>query len=166
MITQKKLKSLLHYDPDTGVFTWKVYAGNGRIKPGTIAGCINKRILYRYIHIKGKLYAAHRLAFLYMVGEMPEEVDHENHIRDDNRWCNLKPVTKLKNSHNKKLSTRNTSGVMGVHWHNGHQRWKAVITHEGVKKYLGSFLRKQDAIDARKQAEVDFNFHSNHGAIL
>ena len=89
MITQERLKELLHYDPETGVFTWKVDKGT-RARAGQEAGCLNGVSGYIDISIDKKLEKAHRLSFLYMDGSMPpEHTDHINGIRNDNRPQNL-----------------------------------------------------------------------------
>ena len=82
-LTQERLKELLHYDPETGYFTWKI-SPNNAVKVGSVAGTSMNN--YIRIIIDHKAYLAHRLAFLYMEGYFPEhEVDHINRIRDDNR---------------------------------------------------------------------------------
>ena len=100
MITQTRLKELLNYDPISGIFTWKTSRG-GR-KPGSIAGtkCIHKG--YITIQIDGTLYRAHRLAFLYMIGRLPEDqVDHIDRCKDNNAWSNLRECTQAENQLNK-----------------------------------------------------------------
>lgn len=87
MITQQRLKELFEYTPDTGLFIRKIRVGNQIA--GNIAGSL-KKDGYVYIKIDSKPYKAHRLAFLYMEGYMPEEVDHINRDCSDNRWCNLR----------------------------------------------------------------------------
>lgn len=90
MLTQKRLKELLKYNPDSGAFRWRVSWTRTRLP----AGCIHSDG-YRRIEIDGRRYLASRLAWLYMKGRMPENfVDHINRIRDDNRWANLRHVGK------------------------------------------------------------------------
>jgi len=162
MITQKLLKELLNYDPDTGIFTWIIRRSQS-VKSGSIAGGVES-LGYRRITISKKRYAAHRLAFLYMVGRFPTEIDHINHKRDDDRWCNLREVTKSENHHNESLAKNNTSGVIGVREVNRRSKWRASITVNGKKIELGSYLRFNDAVAARKEAEMEHGFHPNHGS--
>lgn len=123
-LTQDELKELLHYDPDTGVFTWKVSPTNN-VKVGDVAGCRYPEG-YIKVHFKGKPYRAHRLAFLYMTGEWPkDQVDHINHIRDDNRWRNLRDVSHQENHRNMTRQKNNTSGVTGVYWEKAKKKWCA-----------------------------------------
>ena len=120
-ITQERLKELLHYDPESGLFTWKVLR-TGNAKVGSVAGSSN---ICGYINIKidGILHCAHRLAFLYVNGAMPKEVDHINHLRSDNSFKNLRSVSRKENSVNQIKRRSNTSGVMGVTWYKKSGKW-------------------------------------------
>lgn len=161
MLSQKELKKLLHYDPDTGVFTRLVTTSN-RSKAGAIAGSPSNG--YSSIRINYKLYYAHRLAWLYMTGAFPEDhIDHINHIRTDNRWANLRDVTQAENGKNQPKINTNTSGVTGVCWHKAANKWTAYVHTKEKRKSLGYFSDKFDAICARKSAEVQHGFHENHG---
>jgi hypothetical protein len=107
MLTQARLKELLHYNPDTGIFTW-ASAPNLSIVIGTEAGTGHEG--YIRIKLDGKSYLAHRLAFLYVDGYMPErQVDHKFGNTEDNRYRELRPVTQMCNSQNCKLTTRSMS---------------------------------------------------------
>lgn len=165
MITQEQLKELLHYCPETGVWTWVV--GGRRRRKGFEAGCeIMKRSgkNYRKIKVLGFMQFAHRLAFLYMTGEFPEnEVDHIDGNGLNNRWDNLRAVTHAENGKNQRLNTCNTSGTTGVSWIKSRSKWLATIKVNRVNKYLGVFNSKEDAIAARKKAEAELGFHTNHG---
>ena len=155
-ITQKQLKEILHYNPDTGVFTRKILLG-GQM-PGSIAGN-NHHSGYIYISIKKKHYSSHRLAFLYMHGYMPEQIDHINGIRDDNRIINLRHSSHEINMKNKAKYKNNTSGYAGVVWRKDTKKWRVII---GTIS-LGSFKDKDEAIRVRKEAEIKYGYHENHG---
>jgi hypothetical protein len=165
MITQEQLKEVLHYCPETGVFTW-LTSSKGRRK-GSEAGTVYRKAngkSYRRLCLRYVNYAVHRLAVLYVTGAFPEnEVDHEDGNGLNNRWNNLREVTRAQNVKNKRLQQNNTSGVMGVSWHTRDRRWLSAISVDGNRKFLGSFRNKEDAITARKAAEVLYKFHENHG---
>lgn len=161
-ITQEYLKSVLHYDPDTGIFTRRSLKGTPAA--GKVAGSIQHG--YRAIQIDGKKYYAHRLAFLYMTGEFPPlQVDHINGSRSDNRISNLRSVEQSINMQNMKLYSRNSSGVSGVTWHKRHKKWQAHITAFRQEIYLGEFDDWFEAVCKRKSAEVYHGFNENHGNI-
>ncbi len=99
-----------------------------------------------------------------MTGAMPEEhIDHINGIRDDNRWENLRPVNRATNQKNMKLFANNTSGVPGVRKSPNGLKWVSRIFTEGKEVHLGTFKNKEDAVAARKKAEIDYGVHANHG---
>lgn len=155
-LTKKILKERLSYDPDSGVFIW--------IKTGKTAGW-KDQTGYIHIGINGKTYKAHRLAFLYMNGQLPEyEVDHINGDRSDNKWSNIRCVTRTENMRNQRKYKCNTSGHTGVFWHNRLNKWQANIRSEGKLRHIGYYEDIEDAVEARKLAEREFDFHRNHGA--
>ena len=137
MITQELLKEFLHYDPETGIFTWLKTVSRSCI--GQIAGTIVPKG-YRRIGLNKKPYAAHRLAFFYMIGSFPpDQIDHINGIKDDNRWVNLREATCYQNMHNQGKQIINKSGYKGVFWHKRDKKWHAKINHMNRKIYLGGF---------------------------
>jgi len=148
MITQKRLKELLHYNPKTGYF--KRLVANGGTNIGDIAGPLDA---YGYVRlsVENKEYKAHRLAFLYMEGYFPKEVDHEDGIKNNNKWNNLTDITHQDNIRKAKISINNKSGVKGVRKRGS--KWHAGIKINNKLIYLGIFENKIDAIKARKQAE-------------
>lgn len=163
-LTQEYLKSILHYDPKTGIFTRRV-SNNGWLA-GEVAGGNNGHG-YIAIEINGVAYRAHRLAFLYMTGAFPaDQVDHINGTKDDNRWNNLRAVTNTENQRNARRRRSNTSGYLGVSPQKSTGKWLAYISVNGRKKYLGTFTDLLDAVAARKAADILYNYHPNHGRIL
>lgn len=139
MISQKRLKELLHYDPLTGVFTWRVSRG-GSASTGTVAGSDNGKG-YRIIAVDGKKYLAHRLAFLYTDGAFPEnEVDHINGCRDDNRRDNLRAASRSQN-----LANRSSKGY---YWNKSLKKWAAELKYKNYRTYLGLFKTEKEASDA------------------
>lgn len=157
-ITQVQLKELLHYDPETGIFTR--LRGKGK---GTIAGTLH----HGYIEIRagGPIYGAHRLAWLYVHGELPEnEIDHRDGNRSNNRISNLREATRQDNNINRKRPKHNASGIKGVFLEKRYGTWTAQITHNGNQMNLGSFKTKEEAaaVLTAKRIELHGEF-CNHG---
>jgi len=165
MITQSYLQKIISYNPETGIFTWLQLTG--KAKPGREAGYLvsmssRKESKYRVIGIDGKNFLAHRLAFLYMTGSFPENVvDHINHDASDNRWINLRAVSRTDNNRNAHRHYDNKSGVCGV-WLDK-KIWVAKIGIKSKQVCLGRFNNLFDAVCARKNAEVVHGYHKNHG---
>ena len=151
-LTAEHLRSILNYDPATGVFTWKVRTSRS-VKIGDITGCPNGHG-YLHIQLQSRPYKAHRLAWFYVYGEWPkDQIDHINRIRTDNRISNLREVTNKQNQQNAGKSSHNTSGHPGVSWHKQNSKWQARIAHNYKQIHLGYFTDIEDAITARKAAE-------------
>lgn len=164
-LNKHSIKELLHYDPDTGVFTWK-RSRSSRAKVGEEAGSVRKETGYRTINVSGKPFLAHRLAFFYMTGVMPTaKIDHINGDRSDNRWENLRDVSQAENSRNQRPHRSNKSGVTGVRYIKTSGKWLAEIRFDYVLNHIGLFDDKFEAICARKSAENALGFHANHGLL-
>jgi len=149
-LTAQRLRELLHYNPETGEFTWLVSRGNQFSKPGMKAG-FKDTYGHLGIEIDGKRYLSHRLAWLYIYGQWPDhQIDHINRIRDDNRLVNLRDVLGVVNAKNKGNYRNNTTGFKGVTIKNG--RFIAQITIAGKCKYLGSFATAEKASEAYQAA--------------
>ena len=112
-IDQDYLRSILHYDQNTGSFTWNIIAGN-RIPVGTKAGCIDGGSGYVVIRIGRVNYSAHRLAFIWMTGQAPNMIDHRNKIKTDNSWTNLRETNHVLNAQNTSARRNNALGIKGV----------------------------------------------------
>lgn len=166
IVSQERLKELLHYNPNTGEFTWNSGRQGVAEKSLSVAGAITERG-YRRICIDGKKIMAHRLAWSYITGEFPPfDIDHIDGNRLNNRIVNLRTVNRLDNSRNSSIGKRNKSGVVGLSWDKVNNRWKSAITDRGKTINLGRFIQKWDAICARKSAEHLHNYHKNHGKQL
>lgn len=144
-LTQSKLKSQLHYDPETGVFTRASVPFGSHAKVGDVAGSLHHTGYIR-IYVFGKCYAAHRLAWLYMTGKWPKNlIDHKDMNRTNNAFTNLRDCTKSQNLMNTKKSKANKSGHKGVSWHKATKKWMTAITVQGKSIYLGVFNSAEDA---------------------
>ena len=136
-LSAEEVRRRLDYDPSTGCFRKR--------ETGRIVGYVNSG---GYVHVKidGRPFLAHRLAYVWMMGQWPEhEVDHQNRNRADNRWANLRPANRSQNTHNT-ASTRSATGAKGVHRSRG--RFRAVIMHDGKSLSLGTFATVAEARQA------------------
>lgn len=146
-ISQDFAKQLLSYNPETGIFTWKV--SRGRRANNSIAGAINGRG-YICIKIQSETYQAHRLAWLIVHGVWPNgDIDHINGLKIDNKITNLRDVTRSVNKQNtKKAYAGSSSGLLGVSWFKRTRKWQAQIYVNGGTKSLGLYANKEDAHQA------------------
>jgi len=134
-LTAERLRQLLSYDEETGVFTWIVRRKTARL--GDVAGCI-KKCGYRVIGIDGQHYRAHRLVWLYVHGEWPiGDLDHKDTVKDNNRITNLRIATLSQNSANKRAL--NKTRLKGVTFLPRCNKWQAAIGKDGKVIYLGLF---------------------------
>lgn len=147
MLTATRLRELLSYDPETGDFTRLVGRSGPRSRAGDVAGCENGQGYIR-IYVDGIGYKAHRLAWLYVYGEMPPELDHINGNRSDNRIANLRSVTRAQNKMNCRTYKNCTSGLKGATFNKRAQKWKAQIQRDGKKVGLGYFETAEAAHEA------------------
>ena len=153
-LTAEKARELLDYDPETGVFTWRV--AKGRKSKGMLAGCID-HYGYVQIGIDGTHYKGHRIALLITNGSWPSEhIDHINGIRDDNRIDNLREASQSINMQNLlRPMSGNTSGFLGVCWDTEKQSFLAQIKTNGKNKFLGRFADPSEAhaayLDAKRR---------------
>lgn len=156
MITAKRLRQLLNYDPETGEFVWRVDRG-GRFKVGMKAGCVDISSGYVHIRIERKKYYAHRLAWLYVHGTWPKEIDHISRSRFDNRMSNLREaVEHIYNTRNRSISNSNSSGVTGVSWQKNINKWFAYIWVNYKRISLGYHQYFSGAVAARVKAEQQY----------
>ncbi len=148
MLTQKRLKELLHYNPKTGIFVWKVRRQGVRLT--TVAGCKEKQHGYVYIKISYKRYAAHRLAWLYVKGKWPKGIiDHKDTIKYHNWIKNLRDVTPTINGQNRiKANSTNQTGFLGVSFHKQSGVYRAKIT---IGSYLTPELAHAAYVAAKKK---------------
>lgn len=161
--TQERLKELFHYCLDTGVFT-RLVTVNKRAKAGDVAGAVMQKG-YLFIGVDMGRYLAHRLAWVYVHGYWPEhEIDHINHQPGDNRICNLREVSHHCNSKNQKMKRSNKSGISGVSQDRRRGVWRVYINHNGKQVWGGYFHCIEKATEKRKEIEVKYGFHPNHGS--
>lgn len=149
MTLQARLHELLDYDTSTGVFRWKV-GRRGRARAGSIAGSKHPKGYLR-ISIDCQDYLAHRLAWVFVHGDIDEtlEIDHKNGIRDDNRVDNLRLVNDIQNSNNQQARLRGERRKMlGASYHKPSGKWISRVKVNGKDKYLGLFDTPEEANQA------------------
>ena len=153
MLTQNRLKELLSYDCETGVFTRR-FAIN-RHKEGGISGAPHNKG-YIQIMIDTHNYLAHRLAWLYVYGKFPDgQIDHINRIKTDNRIANLRDVDGSINQLNNGLRKHNSSGVTGVMKDTRSNKWVVQLIFENKRYYLGRYQTVAEAKIARETKEKE-----------
>jgi hypothetical protein len=155
-LTYEKVHRRLKYDPETGIFTYKISCG--RCRTSEEAG-YRRRDGYIILGINNKLYYAHIIAWLMHYGYFPEnQIDHRNRIRHDNWIANLRETSPQCQMRNKSMQSNNSSGVTGVHWYKNNQKWQSRIAVAGSQISLGLFSNFTDAVLARWKAEVKYDF--------
>jgi len=170
------LRQLLRYEPETGKLFWKergreMFSHQMRWKQwnsryaGVEAFCTVYGVKgYLQGCIGGKMFMSHRIVYAMHFGD-PEDfdIDHINGVRTDNRLLNLRAINPAENAKNRGMHRNNTSGAVGVCWIEKLQRWVATIKVSGKHVHIGHYVEKSAAIEARKDAEVKYGFHENHG---
>ena len=176
-LTTEVVRELLDYNQLTGVFTWKVRAREWFKSEqgfkvfhtryaGEVAGYVwtNTRGYQNMrLNLFGKLYGLHRLAFLYLGEELPEQVDHLNRDATDNRWSNLVASSAKDNNKNASMSRNNKSGVTGVYWNKEKGKWKAQVRFDNRGKCLGYFTDLEEAAEAVRRFRLEKGFSDGHG---
>jgi len=157
-LNQSELHNMLLYNEDTGIFTWKSKP-HGKVQVGDIAG--TKKDGYIIIKINKVAYRAHRLAFLYKFGYLPEnDIDHIDKNRSNNKWSNLREVSKQCNQRNCSIAKNNKTKVIGVSFDEWTNKWIVSITINRVRKHLGRFSDFLEAVFHRYCAEQCLGWHS------
>lgn len=173
ILPQEYLKTLFDFSPETGSLIWRVRPISHFKTPrafkswhtkyaGKEAGSLGLSG-YLQVAINDNLFKAHRIIYKLLYNEEPEQIDHINHIRHDNRPVNLRAATRQENSKNRNMQSNNTSGITGVDWNKPTGKWRARIDVGGKKINLGLFADIEDAAEVRNAAEIKCEFHKNHG---
>lgn len=181
-ISRNVVCELVCYNPEKGNFFWKSrkpkwfddknhsanrcckvwntrFAGTEAFRKNHISG-------YKYGSFFGKNFLSHRLAWLIIYGVWPNEIDHINGNRTDNRIINLRDVTRSENMRNLSLSKANSSGIVGISKVQRDGTWLAQIGINGKVIRLGNYKSFEEACSARRSAELKYKFHENHGKII
>lgn len=162
-MTLDEIKEILSYDPNTGIFTLLNASSNPRKNK---AG-VNKPNSGGYVMVRygQKRTYAHRLAFLFMTGEIPNAfIDHIDGNPSNNAWSNLRVATKAQNTYNRKTYSTNKSGVKGVCWNGSLRKWQAAIKYQYKNIYLGLYEKIEDAAEVVRLKRIELHGEfANHG---
>lgn len=177
-ITSDTVREIFSYSPDTGELRWNKrprshFSTEGSWKSfntrfsGRVAGSehnFNCEKFYRFLTFRDRGYLIHRIIWLHSTGDWPaEEIDHIDGNGLNNRIDNLRDVSHRENARNVKKGSRNTSGAVGVGWMQSKGKYRATIGINRKNISLGHYTDFNDAVDARKKAEIKYGFHDNHG---
>lgn len=158
LLTAERVRELLIYDPESGVFHWRVHMSK-RVRAGSVAGSPGGVRGYLRISFDGKTHYAHRLAVLYMTGVAPDgEVDHRDGCPSNNRWANLRTADRSSNAQNLRRATaRSSTGLLGASFDAERGQFIAQIQRRGKRKTLGRFDTAQEAHDAYLAAKREIH---------
>ena len=180
-LTAEIVRDLLDYNPNTGDLFWKERPAkyfknevdarkwNPRYAGKKAFTCTLRNKKYGTLESKqgsifNKKYYAHRIIWLHYYGCWPkDQIDHINHDPTDNRIINLREVSAFENQKNRTLQTNSTTGYNGVLWDKHNNKYRARIKVNYKIIHLGSYDNLEEAIEARQLANINYNFHPNHG---
>jgi hypothetical protein len=145
-LTVCRVRELLDYNMDTGVFRWRVFVGS-KATAGSEAGRVDGHGYIRLSVDKVKDISAHRLAWFYVYGKWPDmHIDHINGVKTDNRISNLREADRSINMQNQRKANRdNPTGMLGVSWREKYKHFRAVISIGKKQKHIGSFRTAEEA---------------------
>ena len=165
-ISHEEVLRLFQYDASTGMLYWRVAPTRSRVAPGSVAGSVRKGkgayTDYFFVKLSGRRTKTHRLIWFYVYGKWPKQlIDHIDGNGLNNRIENLREVNNSQNGINRKLNAKNTHGYSGIIFDKRSKRptsrpWQAYIKVKGLVKYLGSFHTKEEAVQARLDAEAQY----------
>lgn len=152
-LTYERAIELFRYDGVNGVLMRKLKSGRWKVCGDTS----NHSHGYGYVRVDGKSYLAHRLVWLLVYREWPDEIDHIDRDRMNNRLNNLRAVTRNENMHNQRMSKNNSSGYPGVCFHKQRNKYMANIGVNGKRTHLGLFPTAEQAFTAYMLAKIQYH---------
>ena len=157
------LRSIFNYNKKTGKLTWKKKTANC-VKIGTEAGFVSGPKGRLQVSIKGKAFYAPRIIWKMVKGKIPnnKQIDHNDRNPLNNAWDNLSLKTQSENMKNQSIHKNNTSGIVGVSFHKLSGLWMGNISNK-KKRETVYFKTMDEAANWRKEKEVQYSFHKNHG---
>ena len=150
-LTEYLVKSLIDYNPDTGVFTWLKPAT--RVSAGDVVGSLDAWG-YLVTKIRGNVVKLHRLAWFYMTGEWPREIDHINRVKTDNRFSNLRAASEDVQKQNRDVQRNSATGVKGVGYRKSSGKFVARVRSQNKNLFYAEFKTLEEAKAARALAEL------------
>ncbi|MDX1558990.1 MAG: HNH endonuclease [Marinobacter sp.] len=167
-LTQEFVRQIFDYNPKTGALHWT--PTGCRTMAGRRAGYVNRSqkddYVYRVVQIRGKVFLEHRVIWLHVHGNpLPSQIDHKNRNATDNRIENMRDGTGI-NNYNFSLSTRNTTGAMGVTRNKQSGKYQASVKVRGKSHYLGLYENLEDAAEAARAYREKMGFDPGHGTSL
>jgi len=164
IITQELLRSLFDYDSATGSLV-RIKTTSSKAQAGSIAGS-KKGHKYARVSVNNKLYYAHHVVWIWHYGILPEEIDHINRDRFDNRIENLRATDRSANNINTKVRCDNTSGVSGVYWEKRYSKWCVRIGVNGKLKHIGYYDSLETAKQKREEAiKLHYEFTKDYAYV-
>jgi hypothetical protein len=160
-VSYDRLREILTYIPDTGVWLWKDPPPRSKVNKGDLAGCISRNTkhpdnCYRRIKIDGRMYKAAILAWFWTYGVWPsKDLDHANGDSLDDRINNLREATDSQNRANSRVPMHNTSGFMGINWNKRNKRWHVRVMKEGYRHWVGAFKSLDEAKEAHRNKSIE-----------
>lgn len=158
-ISLKEASRYLSYCENTGSFTWIGKYKTSNVNIGDVAGSIDGNG-YRVIRLMDSIYQAHRLVFLFVGDTLPDaklEVDHINGNKDDNRYCNLRLVTRSQNQMNRKTNINNKSGMRGVSWKKVYNKWCVQLGYQSKLYFYGYYSDLDEAKEVASKARKELH---------
>ncbi len=156
-VSADELRQLFTYDPVTGIVRWAVSRA-ARIKVGDEAATKHDSG-YKRVMVNNRNLYVHRIAWAITHGEFPEQIDHINGIRSDNRLVNLRGVTNLENCHNKCVQRQTNAGVPNVYFDKRYGTYKASVSANKSFYHLGCFKTLEEATKAVAEGRMKYQSH-------
>lgn len=158
----ESIENFISYNHETGMFSIIKKTGNRSVL-GPLQGRTDSRG-YQQVSYMGKAFLAHRLAWYFVHRKWPEnEIDHINGVKIDNRIANLREATRSQNIKNRGPHKNIISGLKGVYWLKGRNKYQAAIWIDGKRKALGVFDDKYEAYDAYVKVAIERDGDFFHG---